>query len=83
VHCKSRARPLDGRANAAAWISLTTAQTVVILWHDIFYEYTGSGLGGPNVRDHWEDLGVDERIILNGPYGDRNRWGELDSAGSG
>jgi len=49
VHCKSRARPLDGRANAAAWISLTTAQTVVILWHDIFYEYTGSGLGGPNV----------------------------------
>jgi hypothetical protein len=25
---------------------------------------TGFWLGGPKVRDHWEDLGVDERIIL-------------------
>jgi hypothetical protein len=29
------------------------------------------------VRDHWEDLGID------GPWRDRDRWGELDSAGSG
>jgi len=33
---------------------------------------TGFWLGGPKVRDHWEDLGV----------GGRYRYGELDSAGS-
>jgi hypothetical protein len=26
--------------------------------------FTGFWLGGPKVRDHWEDLGVDERITL-------------------
>jgi hypothetical protein len=26
--------------------------------------FTGIWLGGPKVRDHWEDLGVDGRIIL-------------------
>jgi hypothetical protein len=25
---------------------------------------TGFWLGGPKVRDHWEDLGVDGRITL-------------------
>jgi hypothetical protein len=38
--------------------------------------FTGFWLGGPNVRYHWEGLGI------CGPVGDRNRWGELDSAGS-
>jgi hypothetical protein len=23
--------------------------------------FTGFWLGGPKVRDHWEDLGIDER----------------------
>jgi hypothetical protein len=27
--------------------------------------FTGFWLGGPKVRDHWEDLIVGERIILN------------------
>jgi hypothetical protein len=27
--------------------------------------FTGFGLGGPKVRDHWEDLGVGERITLS------------------
>jgi hypothetical protein len=40
-------------------------------------------LGGRKVRDHWEDLGIGGRIILNGPSGDRDRCGKLDSAGSG
>jgi hypothetical protein len=40
-------------------------------------------LGGPKARDHLEDLGVGGRITLNGPWEDRHRWGELDSAGSG
>jgi hypothetical protein len=26
--------------------------------------FTGFWLGGPKVRDHWEDLGVGERITL-------------------
>jgi hypothetical protein len=26
--------------------------------------FTGFWLGGPKVRDHWEDLGVDRRITL-------------------
>jgi hypothetical protein len=44
--------------------------------------FTGFWLGGPKIRDHWKDLDVGGRIILNGPLGVRNRWGELDSAGS-
>jgi hypothetical protein len=39
-------------------------------------------LGGPKGRDHWEDLGVSGRITLRSSE-DRDRWGELDSAGSG
>jgi hypothetical protein len=27
--------------------------------------FTGSWLGGPKVRDHWEDLGVGGRITLS------------------
>jgi hypothetical protein len=27
--------------------------------------FTGLWLGGPKVRDHWEDLGVNERITLS------------------
>jgi hypothetical protein len=27
--------------------------------------FTGFWLGGPKVRDHWEDLGVDGRITLD------------------
>jgi hypothetical protein len=40
-------------------------------------------LGDPKARDHWEDLDVCGRILLRWTLkGDRNRWGELDSAGS-
>jgi hypothetical protein len=39
-------------------------------------------LGGPKVRDHWEDLGVGGRITLRCTTGS-DRWGELDSAHSG
>jgi hypothetical protein len=27
--------------------------------------FTGFWLGGPNVRDHWKDLGIGGRITLN------------------
>jgi hypothetical protein len=40
-------------------------------------------VGRPKVRDHWEDLGIGGRITLRWTLGDRDRWGELDSAGSG
>jgi hypothetical protein len=40
-------------------------------------------LGGPKVRDHWEDLSVGGRITLRWTLGSRDRWGELDSPGSG
>jgi len=36
--------------------------------------FTGFLLGGKKERDHWEDLVVGGRK--------RDRWGELDSAGS-
>jgi hypothetical protein len=29
--------------------------------------FSGFWLGGLNARNHWEDLGVGERIILSGP----------------
>jgi hypothetical protein len=31
--------------------------------------FTGFYLGGPKVRDHWEDLGVGERITLRWTLG--------------
>jgi hypothetical protein len=40
-------------------------------------------VGRPKVRYYWEDLGVGRRITLRWNLGDRNRWDELDSAGSG
>jgi hypothetical protein len=42
---------------------------------------TGFWLGGSKAKDHCEDLGVSGRITLR--WGDRDRWGEVDSAGSG
>jgi hypothetical protein len=39
-------------------------------------------LGGPNVREQWEDLSVGGKIKLVWPQGDRDRRGELDSVGS-
>jgi len=45
--------------------------------------FTGFWLGGPKERDHWEDLGVGGMITLRWTLGDRDRWGELDAAGSG
>jgi len=39
-------------------------------------------LGGPKIRDHWEDLGVGGRITLRWTSGDRDRWGELYSPSS-
>jgi hypothetical protein len=29
--------------------------------------FTGFWLGGPKVRDHWEDLSAGRRITLSGP----------------
>jgi hypothetical protein len=40
-------------------------------------------VGRPKARDHWEDLSVGGRISLRWNLNDRDRWGELDSAGSG
>jgi hypothetical protein len=40
-------------------------------WWDMWHAwgmgevFTGFWLGGPNVRDHWEDLGVGGRITLS------------------
>jgi hypothetical protein len=31
--------------------------------------FTGFWLGGPKARDHWEDLGVGERITLRWTLG--------------
>jgi hypothetical protein len=31
--------------------------------------FAGFWLGGPKVRDHWEDLGVDRKIILRWTLG--------------
>jgi hypothetical protein len=45
--------------------------------------FTGFWLGGPKARDHWEEQGVGGRITLRWTLGSRDRWGELDSAGSG
>jgi hypothetical protein len=45
--------------------------------------FTGFWLGSPKVRDHWEDLSVGGRITLRLTLGSRDRWSELDSAGSG
>jgi hypothetical protein len=38
--------------------------------------FTGFWLGGPKVRDHWEDLGVGGRITL------RWTWGRLGVDGA-
>jgi hypothetical protein len=40
-------------------------------------------LGGLKVRDPWEDLGVGGMITFRWTLGSRDRWGDLDSAGSG
>jgi hypothetical protein len=40
-------------------------------------------LGGLKEGDHWEDLGVGERIILRWTLEDGDQGGKLDSAGSG
>jgi hypothetical protein len=40
-------------------------------------------LGGPKGNDHSEDLDVGGRITLRWTLGNRDQWGELDSAGSG
>jgi hypothetical protein len=46
--------------------------------------FAGFWLGGPKLRDHWEDLSVGGRITLRLTLrrGDIYRWGELDSTGS-
>jgi len=40
--------------------------------------FTGFWLGVLKVRDHWEDLGIGEKITLRW-----DQWSELDLAGSG
>jgi hypothetical protein len=54
------------------------------MWHawgrgDVF---TGFWLGVPKARGHWKDLSVGGWITLSWTL-DRDRWGELVSAGSG
>jgi hypothetical protein len=41
------------------------------MWHALGWgeRFTGFELGGPNVRDHWEDLGVGGRITLRWTLG--------------
>jgi hypothetical protein len=34
--------------------------------------FTGFWLGGLKIRDHWDDLGAGERIILRWTYGGRD-----------
>jgi hypothetical protein len=36
--------------------------------------FTGFWLGDPKVRDHWEDLGVGERITLRWTGIDGSKW---------
>jgi hypothetical protein len=45
--------------------------------------FTEFWLGRPKARDDWKDLGVGGRITLRWTLGNRDRWGEMDSAGSG
>jgi predicted N-acetyltransferase YhbS len=40
--------------------------------------FTGFWLGSLKVRDHWEDLGIGERIILSWTLG---RWGTMGQTG--
>jgi hypothetical protein len=52
------------------------------VWHawgrgKVFMEFW---LGGPKVRDHWEDLSVGERITLKGTLG---RYGLMGRTGFG
>jgi hypothetical protein len=44
--------------------------------------FTVFWLGSLKVSEQWEDLGVGGRITLSWTLGNRDRWGELDSAGS-
>jgi hypothetical protein len=37
--------------------------------------FTGFWLGGPNVRDHWQDLGVGGRMILSRTFGREKSMG--------
>jgi hypothetical protein len=43
--------------------------------------FTGFWLGGLNVRDHWEDLGIGGRITFKLDLREI-QWGELDLGGS-
>jgi hypothetical protein len=59
-------------------------------WADMWHAwgrgevFTGFWVGDPMVGGHWEDLDVGGRIILRWTLtGDRDRWSELDLAGSG
>jgi hypothetical protein len=38
--------------------------------------FTGFWLGGPNVRDHWEDLGIGETITLRWTLGRQGSMGQ-------
>jgi hypothetical protein len=40
-------------------------------------------VGRPEGSRHWEDLSVGGRITLRWTLGSRDRWGGLDSSGSG
>jgi hypothetical protein len=51
--------------------------------NELFEKVARFWLGGPKVRDHWEDLGVGGMITLKWTLGRWGSMGELDSAGSG
>jgi hypothetical protein len=40
--------------------------------------FTGFWLGGPKVRDHWEDLGIGGRVTLRWTS---TRWGLMGQTG--
>jgi hypothetical protein len=50
------------------------------MWHawESGEVFTGFWLGGPNARDHWEDLVVGGRITLGRTLG---RWGSMGRTG--
>jgi hypothetical protein len=52
--------------DGANWIWLAQDR---VQWQGRGEVFTGFWLGGQNVRDHWEDLGVDERMILRWTLG--------------
>jgi hypothetical protein len=56
---------------------LYSSPNIVTHWHALGREevFTGFWLGGPRVRDHWEDLSVGVRITLSWTLGRQGPMG--------